>query len=275
MPEAPDLEVILEVLTRRVVGREIASARVPRPTVLRSLVTQDFSVDISGRTVEGVSRRGKFLLLEIAGARLLVVNPMLTGAFQLCPPGQRVYKRTCIILGLGEDLELRYLDERQMGKVYYVSAQQLAQVPRFEEQGPDALSDEISMDDFKDRLRRYHGEIKGVLTRGTFIAGIGNAYSDEVLFAAGLSPFRKRKTLSEAELKRLHQSIPRVMADAVAVLRERMGEETHHKIRDFLQVHNKGGEPCPSCGNRISQLTANQRITSFCRHCQPGMLVRN
>ncbi len=110
MPEAPDLEVIREVLTRRVVGREIACARVLRPTVLRSLVAPDFSGDISGRTIKGVSRRGKFLLLEITGARLLVINPMLTGAFQLCPPRQRIYKRTCIILGLSDDLELRYLE---------------------------------------------------------------------------------------------------------------------------------------------------------------------
>ena len=249
MPEAPDLEVVREVLTRRVVGREITHARVLKPTVLRSLTAQDFAADVSGRAIEAVSRRGKFLLLTLSGDRMLIINPMLAGALQICDPRERVYKRTCIILGLGENLELRYVDERQMGMVYYVVADQLSQVPRLEEQGPDVLSDDISLDDFKARLRRYRGEIKGILTRGTFVAGIGNAYSDEVLFAAGISPFRKRRALSDGEVERLCHSLREVTEDARTVLRERMGEDTHHKIRDFLQVHNKGGQPCPRSGN--------------------------
>lgn len=162
-----------------------------------------------------------------------------------------------------------------MCKLYYVATDQLDLVPGFNDRGPDALSDEIPFQEFKDRLRPYRGEIKGILTSGSFIAGIGNAYSDEILFAAGISPFRKRTVLSEQELERLHRSSRQVLLDAVGVLRERMGEETHHKIRDFLQVHNKGGQPCPQCSSTISQLAANQRIISFCRHCQPGMLIRN
>ena len=274
MPEAPDLEVIREIVTRRVVGRDIIYAQVVRPTVLRSVASEDFADHITGRTVEGASRRGKFLLLALSGDVNLVINPMLTGVIRLCAPGETVHKRTCFVLGLGGDLELRYIDARQMGIVYYVSADQLSQVPRLTEQGPDVLNDEVGLEDFKARLRPYRGEIKGVLTRGAFLAGIGNAYSDEILFAAGISPFRKCRDLSDEELARLHHSARQVMADAAAVLRERMGEETHHKIRDFLQVHRKGGQSCPRCGNRISELTANQRITSYCRRCQPGMLIR-
>ena len=86
---------------------------------------------------------------------------------------------------------------------------------------------------------------------------------------------RKRSSLSDEELRRLYDCARQVTEEAVAVLRERMGEELHHKVRDFLQVHNKGGQPCPRCGSGISQLTANQRITSYCRHCQPGSLLRN
>lgn len=275
MPEAPDLEVIKEVLTRRVMGRRVALARVLRPTVLRSLAAQDFAADIAGHTLVSICRRGKYLLLSLEPGRLLVINPMLTGALQVCTPRERVLKRTHIVLGLEDGQELRYLDETQMGQVYYIAPEQLPQVPRYAEQGPDALSDGTTLGEFQERLRRYHGEIKGILTRGAVVSGIGNAYADEVLFAAGISPFRKRRSLSEGELERLHESIGRVLAEAVTVLRERMGEETHHKVRDFLQVHNKGGQPCPRCGSSVSQLNANQRITSYCRHCQPGMLLRN
>jgi len=136
------------------------------------------------------------------------------------------------------------------------------------------LSD-ISLEEFTERLKKFHGEIKGVLTRGSLVSGIGNAYSDEILFAAGIFPFRKTRSLKPQEVDELHRQCRQVLEDAIAVLRERMGDAIHHKIRDFLKVHNKGGQPCPVCGNNITQLTANQRITSYCRHCQPGMLIRN
>ena len=163
--------------------------------------------DIEGRTLEEVNiegRRGKFLLLRLSGDRLLVVNPMLTGAFQYCGLKERVSKRACITLSLSNGSELRYLDDRQMGSVYYVSEGQLGQVPRLNEQGPDVL-DDFPFQEFLRRLGGFHGEIKGILTRGRVIAGIGNAYSDEILFAAGIYPFRKRKALSAEELRRLYE----------------------------------------------------------------------
>ena len=118
MPEAPDLEVIKDFLNQRVKGAVVSSARVLRPTVLRSLMG-DFTVDVAGREVGEFRRSGKFLLMELSEDRLLVVNPMLTGAFQLCKPSSTIYKRTCFIPSLSNDQELRYLDDRQMGKVYY------------------------------------------------------------------------------------------------------------------------------------------------------------
>lgn len=285
MPEAPDLEVIKEFLDAKVLGSRVASISLLKPTVVRSLV-DDLAVDLAGRTFEAVRRRGKFLLLRFSGDRWLVINPMLTGALQYCQSGQRMLKKTCFVLdidrggqvdgqeGQEKSWQLRYLDDKQMGKVYYVNDEQLAQVPVLSEQGPDVLS-AISFEEFGQRLKKFHGEIKGVLTRGAFISGIGNAYSDEILFAAGLAPFRKSRSLSQTELRRLYDTCPQVAQEAIGVLRERMGSNIHVKIRDFLKVHNKGGQPCPTCGGNISQLTANQRITSYCRRCQPGMLIRN
>ena len=273
MPEAPDLEVIKDFLNNRVKDRTVHSAKVLRPTVLRSLA-EDFPVDIAGRTLGPTRRRGKFLLIELSGDRRLVINPMLTGALQYCPGSERVLKKNCVALDLGDGQELRYLDDRQMGKVYYLREEQISQVPRLMEQGPDVL-DGITFDEFQSRLKPFRGELKGVLTRGAFISGIGNAYADEILFSSGLSPFVKTRTLSSADLRRLYDRCPQVVEEAIGVLRQRMGEAIHVKIRDFLRVHGKGGQPCPHCGGNISQLTANQRITSYCRKCQPGMLIRN
>ncbi|PKB83994.1 MAG: hypothetical protein BZY88_01065 [SAR202 cluster bacterium Io17-Chloro-G9] len=273
MPEALDLEIIKDFLNDRVKDRTVLGATVLRPTVLRSLAG-DFPADVAGRTLGPTKRMGKFLLIELSDDRRLVINPMLTGALQFCPSSQRVLKKTCVILDLGQCEQLRYLDDRQMGKVYYMREEQTEQVPRLMEQGPDVL-DGITFEDFQSRLKPFRGELKGVLTRGAFISGIGNAYADEILFSSGLSPFIKTRALSQADLRRLYEQCPLVVEEAMDVLRRRMGDAIHVKIRDFLQVHNKGGQPCPHCGGNITQLTANQRITSYCRKCQPGMLIRN
>ena len=273
MPEAPELEVVKDFLAENVIGVSIESASVLKPSVLRSLCG-DISQDMSGRLFESVHRRGKFLLFELSGGRLLSINPMLTGALQYCTPKQRVYKRTCLKFTLSNGRELRYIDDKQMGMVYYVRADQKSEIPRLNEQGPDVL-DDFTFDEFKQALRRFHGEIKGVLTRGRVISGIGNAWSDEILFAAQIYPFKKRKALSEEELRRLYDQSRQVISDAIPVVRECIGEDIHLKARDFLQVHNRGGQPCSRCDNIISQITANRRITSYCRRCQPGMLLRN
>ena len=272
MPEAPEMQVVAEFLRERLPGRKIANANVLKP-IVRSLAG-DMEEDAEGRRFESVERRGKFMLLRLSGGRSVVINPKLTGALQFCAAKTRVQKRTCVRFRLDGDVDLRYTDDRQMGQFYYVGDGQVEQVPGLSEQGPDVL-DGIGLDEFKSRLRTFHGEIKGVLARGQVISGIGNAYADEILFAARVYPFRRRKDLTEDELRRIHACSRQVVLDAIVDVRDRMGDRIDHKVRDFLKVHNRGGEPCPACGNKITELRANQRITSYCRRCQPGMLLKN
>ena len=275
MPEAPDLEVIKEVLNRRIRGLAISGARVLKPLELRVLASDDFVDDVTGRSILGFTRRGKFLIADLSDGRALAINPMLTGAVQICAPSTRIAKRTSFLLSLSDGSQLRYLDETQMGMAYYVESTRLDEVPRLAEQGNDVLDEYPDLPAFRQRLRRFQGEIKGVLTRGRFLAGIGNAYADEALFAACIFPFKKRSALSEQDTMRLHEAIPAVLQQAISTLRERMGDETHMKVRDFLAVHGKGGGPCPRCGGPITTIGANRRVTNYCRRCQPGLLLRN
>ena len=272
MPEAPDLEIVKDYLNDAAVGRGVASSRVLKHTVVRSL-HGDFAEDVKGRRLEGVERQGKFLLASF-GDTSLVVNPMLTGAFQHCPTPDKLFKRVCFVISLDDGTDLRYLDQRQMGRVYYVDDESMSQVPNLTEQGPDVLSG-VTFEEFEERLRPFYGEIKGILTRGRVLSGIGNAYSDEILFEAGIYPFRKKRQLSRDEMRRLLEAGPTVVRWAMEELRPRVGSNIHRKIRDFLKVHNKGGKPCPRCGAPITQIGSNQRITSYCRRCQPGLLLRN
>ncbi len=273
MPEAPELQVAVEFLGARLPGQAITNAEVLRPSVVRSS-SDPFPDDAVGREFISITRRGKFLLLSLTGNNTLVINPKLTGGIQYVPQNQRVYKRTCVRLTLANGDDLRYVDDRQMGQFYYVPDDLVETVPGLTDQGPDVL-DDFTFDDFKANLKGFSGEIKGVLTRGRVIAGIGNAYADEILFRAGVYPFKKRRALSDDDLRSIHRCSREVVLDAIEQVRQRMGNQIDHKLRDFLAVHNKGGQPCPQCGNAITELRANQRITSYCRRCQPGMLLKN
>ncbi len=275
MPEAPELMVVREVLERRLAGLTIDSGRAVRPTVLRTLLPDEFEEDVAGRSVDSVSRYGKTLTIALSDDRYIVVIPMLSGRLWLVEPKTRVRKDTYLVLQMSDSSELRYTDDRQMGMVYYAAQAQLSDIPRLEETGPDVLDAPDDLATFSERLKRFQGEIKGILTRGSLVAGIGNAYADEVLFEARISPFRKRNELSSDDMERLHTAAHSVPMAAVGELRKRMGEDVHLKPRDFLKVHNKKDQACPRCGGRISQIAARQRITSYCMSCQPGLLIKN
>lgn len=276
MPELPELEVVCEVLRRRVVGQTIDSVQVlpaGGPIVVRDLTRQGFEAALTGAAVAGVTRRGKFLVfsLQAGGApRCLVVNPKLAGRLQLAGPEDKRHAKTHVVLSLSGGGQLRYVDQKTMGQVYLTPDPAL--VPDYSGMGPEPLA--ISLDDFRARLAPYRGEIKGILTRGEFVAGIGNAYADEILWAARLHPYRKRTTLSPDEVERLHAAMLTTLLEAIEQVRAEMGEAIHLKPRDFMAVHMKTGRPCPRCGAPISLVGANQRITNFCRACQPGGLIK-
>jgi formamidopyrimidine-DNA glycosylase len=203
----------------------------------------------------------------------MVINPMLTGRFSLVAPSVKKGGRTCFVLGLSGGSELRYADQRVMGRVYLVTPETLAAVPQFAEMGPDVLSRDLTEQAFRDRIKRHNGQIKSILVNHRFIAGIGNAYSDEILWEARIHPYRKRPQLSDDELHALYVATRGVLEWAEPIVAERMTQDgeglDYTEWRDHLRVHRRGGQACPRCGNTISEITAGQRITSFCRHCQP------
>jgi formamidopyrimidine-DNA glycosylase len=125
---------------------------------------------------------------------------------------------------------------------------------RSDEIGPDADDPALTLDIWRDRIRRHPGELKNLLRNQAFVAGIGNAYSDEVLHAARLLPFRKRSSLADEEVAALYAAMRSTLTEAVTVLRERVPPTFEKQVRDFLAVHDKGGQPCPRCGTRITEV---------------------
>jgi len=273
MPELPELEVVSEVLRRRVLGQTLAEVQVAPAgaIVVRDLTHTGFASTLAGSRIDQVERRGKFLVFTLEpGPLYLVVNPKLTGRLQWCAPDEKRMPRTHVVFTLSGGRQLRYVDQKRMGQLYLTRAP--SDLPDFAAMGPEAL--DIALDEFRTRIRKYRGEIKGVLTRGDFVAGIGNAYADEILWNARLYPFRKRTSLKAEEIEGLYTAMRETLLDATAKVRAEMGEEIHRKPREFMAVHMQTGKPCPRCGTPVSLIGANQRITNFCRACQPGSMFR-
>ena len=291
MPELPDLTVVADALHASLSGRAVSSAEAPGPLAVRGTPAE--LQGMVGQRLESIRRVGKFLLIALERDEI-VCNPMLTGRFQLALPGEKLPTKTAVVLGFGTrpdgppadaaawtrnaswlpapaaTPQIRYRDPTQMGKVYLRPAGVVRPIPGLggAEQGPEADDPALTLDVWRDRIRRHPGELKNLLRNQAFISGIGNAYSDEILHAARLLPFRKRASLAAEEVDALYIATRATLAHAVDVLKERVPPTFEKQVRDFLAVHDKGGQPCPRCGTRITEVKAGGFITSFCRGCQ-------
>jgi formamidopyrimidine-DNA glycosylase len=290
VPELPDLTIVAEAFQAALAGRPIVLATATAPLAVRGTPTE--LDNLSGQRLAEIRRRGKYLIFDLERDRI-VVNPMLTGRFQLAAPTEKLPTKTAFVLRLGSrsapprhsakwtrnaawlpadevEVEIRYRDPTQMGKVYLLPAGVDRPVPGMAdgELGPDADDPSLTLEVWRQRIRRHPGELKNLLKNQAFIAGVGNAYSDEILHAARLLPFRKRTALAPEEIDALHAATGSTLASAVEILRRRVPPTFEKQVRDFLAVHDKGGTPCPRCGTRISEVKPGGFVTSFCRGCQ-------
>jgi formamidopyrimidine-DNA glycosylase len=291
VPELPDLDVVADAMHAALADRRLAGARALMPLSVRGTPAE--LAALGNQPLVRVARVGKLLDLQLDPDRL-VVNPMLTGRFQLAGAGEPAPSGTALELTFGgraagppadaaawtigatwlpantRQVVVRYRDPTQMGKVYLLPHGVDRPVPGLGpgELGPDALDPELTLDVWRARIRRHPGELKNLLRNQSFVAGIGNAYSDEILHAAGLQPFRKRSTLAPEEIDALYQAMRAVLTSSVQLLRQRVPPTFEKQVRDHLAVHNRGGEACPRCGSRITQVTGGGFPTAWCRGCQ-------
>jgi len=289
VPELPDLTILAEAFGAALVGRTIVAASAPDPIVLRA-TPAEFATLLGDRLLD-VRQRGKFLILE-ADRTTVWASPMLTGRFGMVAPDAARPKGSVVLrfgpwVGPGPDVvtpwargaawlpvpdaevELRYLDPTRMGKLYLVPVDAPRSVPgtASADLGPDADDPALTVGEFRTRIRRHPGELKGLLRNQSFVAGIGNAYSDEILWAARLSPFRRRSSLAGEEVDALYAAMRETLAWSIDVLRARVPPTFEKQVRDHLKVHLRGGLPCLRCGAAISQV-GGREATSYCRACQ-------
>jgi formamidopyrimidine-DNA glycosylase len=269
MPELPELEALRIKLSPELEGTMVTAVDVnQRNAHLLRYPVDEFAREVPARRIESVWRRGKHMVFDF-GERKLVINPMLGGRFALVdaetarPPATWVFS-----LRLEGRRELRYTDFKNLGRIYWVS-DPAREVPALAELGPEADAlPELGLDWFRKELRRYRDEVKDLLRNQSFLAGIGNAYSDEIAWEARLLPLRRRASLKPEDEAALFAAIPAVLANAVQAILADPDYDESKQNRSFMKVHAKGGKDCPRCGHRISQLGSNREPLNFCRGCQ-------
>jgi formamidopyrimidine-DNA glycosylase len=264
MPELPDLLHILTRLRERLLGRTVTAERVRDPVVLRFAVRGNLSL-LLGRPLDDVIRHAHFLVFRFEGLDL-AVNPMLAGRFRLAEPGEKDEATLVFALGFG-DVELRYLDEKKMGKAYLLARGDWKAAPGMKAGGVDILGREFTRERFVSLLKRRRDQVRVFLLDKTALDSLGNAYADEVLFEAGIHPKTWCRSLNHEQAVRLHDAIVSVMTAAVQEVAAR-DEPIQVKVRDFLKVRLK--EVCPRCGSKLRTAGVKGMDAYFCPKCQPA-----
>ena len=274
MPEIPDLEYIRDTLKARLIGATVVSLRMYQPLVLRLMIRDDAESILKGKQLTGCERRGAFLRLSFSGGISLICNFMLTGRFALneSPEGKAPRKKrpksVCLVIEFGENIELTYDDSKKMGKLYLVDDANQAKIPGWESVGINPISAEFTLSAFTKLVERNRSQVKSLLLKESIIGGIGNAYADEILFEAGLHPKSLCAKLDEDAINLWHSAIKKVLKNACKEVRLR-SEKIDVKVRDFLKVRNRAGEPCSKCGTTIRRAGVRGFDAFFCPKCQP------
>jgi len=244
------------------VGRKVVAVRIGDPVVLRALRPVDEL--LVGRALRSVAHRGKYLIFAFDGLEM-TVNPMLAGIFSLLPAGAKASKDTRMRIEFEGGTELRYRDDVRMGKVYLgVDAPGLSDI------GPDAGTLSWSEQEFSTRAKAKRSEIRNLLQDQTFVSGIGNAYADEILWAAKLHPKRRVGSLSPEEMGRFHGSLRAVISAGLHEVEAAMPPELGKKPRAHMQIRGRAGSPCPRCGATIMRRRKGLDDVDLCPKCQPA-----
>lgn len=263
MPELPDLLYVRDRLRERLLGHHVSAERVREPVVLRYAVRGNLSL-LLGRPLQDLFRKSHFLVFRFLGLDL-AVNPMLAGRFRLATPGEPDERSLGFALAFG-DVELRYLDDKAMGKAYLITNDDWKAIAGFQTGGVDILSAEFTRERFFSLLRHRRDQVRVFLLDKKALDSIGNAYADEILFEARIHPKTWCRSLGHDDAVRLYDAITSVMRAAIAEVMSR-DEPVEKKVRDFLKVRLK--ESCPRCGSKLRTAGVRGMDAYFCPHCQP------
>jgi len=275
MPELPEVETIRRLLHPELVDRSITSVAVTRDRMLRRQERpSDFSERLRGRTILDTSRHGKRLLVHLDGDLTWIVHLGMSGRLSIAPTGSEAPDHTHVRVGLDDGSEVRFTDPRTFGYTVVLTPEELEAVPA-SRHGPDAFTDPPSPGQLIDRLEGRSAPIKALLLDQTILAGIGNIYADEALFAAGIDPRRAAGSLTTGEGEALLDAVRRVLAAGIQAGGTTLDDMAYllpdGRSGEFiteLAVYGREGELCPRCGDSIRRDVIRSRSSFWSPGCQ-------
>ena len=290
MPELPEVEIIVRGLKKKVLNKKIKNLWTDSPKLIKKPKSfTAFKKALKGRKIEAVRRRGKNILLEVSGGKTILIHQKLTGHLLFGKWRRKkgkwiseingplaedpMNKFLHIIFWLDKGCQLALSDLRKLAKLELWDKKELERSKGFLELGPEPLSRDFSLQKFKEAIAKKKGPIKRVLMDQKVIAGIGNIYSDEILWQAKVHPLRPVPSLRERELKKIYKEIKEVLKKAIS-----LGGESISDFRKLSgekggfdkerKVYRREGKRCPRCGGIIKKLKIGGRSAYFCPRCQ-------
>jgi len=279
MPELPEIETIKNDLAPNVIGKIITKVTFPSDTKIRILrrvhSAQDFINELKGTKIQSLRRRAKYLIFDLIPSKSLVMHLGMSGQVRLEKSGIPYEPYTRAIFHFNNNTELRFIDPRKFGEIFLKLPSSQPHPLTLERLGPEPLEKDFSLTYLSHILQKSRRAIKTLLLDQKKIAGIGNIYSDEILFRANIHPARLAYSLNGNEIKLLYRSIRQILKDAIdnrgttaADKRYRDGWGKAGKFQKKLKVYQRRGNPCFSCGTMIKSMRLGGRSASFCPHCQ-------
>ena len=269
MPELPDVTVYIEAIERRILGQVLTGVRIGSPFLLRTVDPPP--AELAGRRVVGLRRMGKRIAIELEGGLFIVIHLMVAGRFRWLAAGAKLPGK----IGLaafdfaGGSLVLTEAGTKRRASLHLLRGEEALRA--LDPGGIDPMASEVEA--FGAALTRERHTLKRTLTDPKVFSGIGNAYSDEILHRARLSPVQLTTNLSADEVARLHAAVREVLAEWTERLRRETGDGFPEKVTAFrpeMAVHGKYGQPCPVCGTKVQRIRYADNETNYCARCQTG-----
>ncbi|HEY7200683.1 MAG TPA: bifunctional DNA-formamidopyrimidine glycosylase/DNA-(apurinic or apyrimidinic site) lyase [Candidatus Dormibacteraeota bacterium] len=276
MPELPEVETVAADLRPYLVGRTITACDVRFPTIVRHPEPARFEVELTGRRIEALSRRGKYILHHLDCGQspfLLVVHLGMTGQWRYVEAGEPEPDHLHAVMDLDDGHQLRYRDTRRFGRLLLGTETELVEARKLPRLGPEPVDPTFTAADLYRRLHVRRAPLKALLLDQMVVAGVGNIYADESCFRARVRPDRPGSSLSRPAVTRLHHALAGLLVEAIAnrgssvdTYRDAWGEMGDQQ--ELLQVYGRGGRPCLRCGRPLAVVRLAGRTTVFCRRCQ-------
>lgn len=273
MPELPEVETIRRIIEPQTRGQKILSVELPTPQIIAHPAPEAFSELLTGKTISGMGRRGKFLWLELEGRDRAVFHLRMTGLPLVTPTDYPLAKHTHLILNLLNGNQFRYEDQRRFGRFWYIRADEQDTFTGLNKLGIEPDDPALTADYLKSKLAKRKKPIKEMLHDQSIVAGIGNIYSDEILFAAHVYPEKLCTLLTDEEWDCLAKTIPEIIAwgidlEDLTPAEYLAGGGKEYRNAEYLRAYGREGTPCARCGTIMERIKVGGRSSCYCPACQ-------